>query len=328
MAYFAGHDLWDQLRHVARQPGKKVAAVAYYSMGSPLAFDRGDVVIVDASEDAIRGGQTSAGALLKLAERGVKVFSLNRLHAKVLLAPTAAVVGSANLSASSTTMHEAGVVLTEPLELDSVRAFLQELRREAKQLSRNALKVLAALPVEQRYESRTSKPSLLRAISEGHRELDDVAFGYYGGAADLSRKEVALEAERTNLPLRPGWTWFEYTEEAGLRQRILAEVENRPSVHWVVQFRPNGSLQRFRRQETFARTLSGLVTIKRTLATVFGPKGFVTPFDLASDAGPLVTILNRGLVRAPRPLLNRINNDLAIIQTSDLRGLLTLGLPE
>lgn len=330
MAKFVGTDLWAEFGRLAKNAGGKTAAVAYYSAGSRVHFGKGDTLIVDATEDAIRGGQTSALMLLQAAEHGAEVFSHSSLHAKILLTPEAALVGSANLSASSTRLREAGVVLTQPSEVHAVREYIKQLRSEATKLSTTALRALAALPVEQRTLTprRRGKPSLFQAIAEDLPTLNDVVFGYYGSASDLSRKDVVRGAEREQLPLPKGWTWFEYESDPGLREKIVAACGNRPVIHWVVKFADDASIHRFGRHEPFARSLLGTVRIRDTLASVFGPKGFVTPFDLAPERDELTRRLNRGLARASRALLRRVNSQLGVIESGDLRSLFALGAPK
>src|SRR5689334_20237381 len=73
MIRFLSSDLWKHLRKLASHSNVRMAAVAYVTDTSGLGFKRGDTLIVDASDGAIRNGETSKAALETLARRGVQV---------------------------------------------------------------------------------------------------------------------------------------------------------------------------------------------------------------------------------------------------------------
>jgi hypothetical protein len=77
------NNIWQQLKS-ALPKGKKLAALAYVSTDRYCSFKKGDVLICDASESAIRGGQTSAVTLAKFFGAGAEIYSCENLHAKAL----------------------------------------------------------------------------------------------------------------------------------------------------------------------------------------------------------------------------------------------------
>lgn len=60
------------------------AAIAYVSSAENLHLHAGDTLITDASENAIKAGQTSARVLREFFRRGVVVYHCAGLHAKLL----------------------------------------------------------------------------------------------------------------------------------------------------------------------------------------------------------------------------------------------------
>ncbi len=82
------HRLWERLTTaVMGARGKADVAVAYFGSdgGTLLPLRAGSRLVVDASESAVRSGQTHPEALLKLYRRGVAIYSKPGLHAKVFL---------------------------------------------------------------------------------------------------------------------------------------------------------------------------------------------------------------------------------------------------
>jgi hypothetical protein len=101
----AGRNVWDGLGPIIDEAVHRRAAVAYAGKDAPrlLRLSLDDDVIVDGSDTALSAGVTSPDALAEWLEAGVNVWSLQDLHAKVVLLAGAdgartALVGSANAS--------------------------------------------------------------------------------------------------------------------------------------------------------------------------------------------------------------------------------------
>jgi hypothetical protein len=142
------HGLWREVSKIARSATKVHAAIAYVTQASLLPLKRGDVLITDASESAIRSGQTSVAALRALANKGVEIWTLPALHAKVLVADQTVVVGSANASESSAHhLIEAAVLTTSDSALATAHSFIVQAMEAAKKVSDRNLARLAAIPV-------------------------------------------------------------------------------------------------------------------------------------------------------------------------------------
>jgi hypothetical protein len=94
-------DPWQHItRAIGGQDGRIIAAIAYVTKRL-LDLRRGDVIVCDASEAAVKAGQTDPKVLLAYLRRGVSVFSHPGLHAKAVARGRVAVVGSANSSNAS-----------------------------------------------------------------------------------------------------------------------------------------------------------------------------------------------------------------------------------
>jgi phosphatidylserine/phosphatidylglycerophosphate/cardiolipin synthase-like enzyme len=95
-----GNKPWTQVARLIRGH-RKTAAIAYVSKGAPLLFEDRDTLVCDASDGAIKAGQTDARTLGRFLKAGATLFSFRNLHAKLLVSGNVTVIGSANLSSSA-----------------------------------------------------------------------------------------------------------------------------------------------------------------------------------------------------------------------------------
>lgn len=127
---FLCNDIWSRLTKGARGSRQRCAvAVAYFGAGASrlLPLPKGSRLVVDASERAVRSGQTCPADLLKQVKRGVAVYSVTNLHAKVFVLGRAAYIGSTNISnRSAAHLIEAVVRTTEPSALLAARQFVYD----------------------------------------------------------------------------------------------------------------------------------------------------------------------------------------------------------
>lgn len=96
-----------------------------------LPLTKGDVLVVNASPNALLNGATNPMALQAFFDRGVTVRSHARLHAKVLCTRSRAIVGSANASTHSQASEEGVVISTNPATVREIREFVLRLADEA-----------------------------------------------------------------------------------------------------------------------------------------------------------------------------------------------------
>jgi hypothetical protein len=122
---------WPRLRAASRANKRPAfAAVAYVSEGArgQIHLPPGSRLVVDAGVDSVKSGRTCPQVLLELVQRGVRVYNVQNLHAKVYVFGRLAFVGSANLSRmSAEQLVEAVVATSDPRMVSSGREFVRSL---------------------------------------------------------------------------------------------------------------------------------------------------------------------------------------------------------
>jgi PLD-like domain len=127
---FVGGRVWATLTKAAkRSSGQSYIAVAYFGKGAArlLPLTRGSCLVIDASDMAVKSGQTCPASLRVLLKKGVRIYSSERLHAKVFVFGKSAFVGSANVSTNSqTALFEAVLKTTNRKTVALARQFVRE----------------------------------------------------------------------------------------------------------------------------------------------------------------------------------------------------------
>lgn len=122
---------WRALTATARRArGRSSIAVAYLGAGASrlLPLKAGSRLVVDASEPAVKAGQTNPNELRRFVRRQVRVYSVPNLHAKVFVLGREAFIGSANVSThSATALVEAIVRTTEPKVVGAAKRFVRDM---------------------------------------------------------------------------------------------------------------------------------------------------------------------------------------------------------
>lgn len=149
MRRFISDNLWAAVARLAKNAVKR-AAIAYVSSDQHVQFGDGDILVCDASPTAIAAGQTSAAVLARAINRGAEVYSISGLHAKVMLLNGTAVIGSANLSSSSTRLVEAAWITDESKAAAMAQMFIRQLAIPAARLSKSDLGRLLNIQVIRR----------------------------------------------------------------------------------------------------------------------------------------------------------------------------------
>jgi len=133
-------NVWKQVASYARSSRRRLAAVAYVSTDTNLRLKQGDTLVCDASDGAVKSGETSAKVLSRWHKAGVRIFSRPGLHAKVLVMGAKAVVGSANLSeASANQLREASVLTSRAILVSQAKAFVHLAKSEATEVDEEFL---------------------------------------------------------------------------------------------------------------------------------------------------------------------------------------------
>ena len=174
MNEFVGTSPWVTItQDVARKRrGPIAAAVSYVGVRAPevLPLRKGDFLICDASEKAIKQGITSAKSLASYLRLGVQVFSYEGLHSKVVASEKFAWVGSANASGNSRdNLIEASVRVEGPTCRTAFK-WAESLATEDAELSVQDVRALAKLPVS--WQAKGGEATRRKTILEWPKRLE------------------------------------------------------------------------------------------------------------------------------------------------------------
>jgi len=124
-------DIWKPITSAAKRSRKpSYVAVAYFGQGASklLPLRCNSRLVVDASENAVKSGQTHPADLKILQDRGVLIYSVPNLHAKVYVFDEIALIGSANVSnRSAVTLIESVLRTVDPSIIRAAKTFVQSL---------------------------------------------------------------------------------------------------------------------------------------------------------------------------------------------------------
>lgn len=148
--------LWPRLKKLAKTAHKKFAAVAYVTDDDAVKFGKGDVLITDASDEAIKTGQTSAAVLNAAWKRKASIFSIPKLHAKLYIFDRYVIVGSANLSKSSQKRIEVALLTDHPTTVSASRLLIDKLKQGRTPIDEAFISHILALPVTKSFPVTTS----------------------------------------------------------------------------------------------------------------------------------------------------------------------------
>lgn len=160
MEQFLTGDIWKEVNKLLAKRQKVIACIAYVT-SDKLELKKGDTLICDASTFAIKFGETSAKTIETYFNRGVKAFSNQQLHSKILLTDTFLVIGSANLSKSSAEkLTESSIVTNSDILISQAKAFCHNLIEESTLLSENDIQLLLKIEVIKRPFKPTASSKL------------------------------------------------------------------------------------------------------------------------------------------------------------------------
>lgn len=150
MKTLLGDDIWSVLQKEARNHSRIQAAIAYVTEPY-LDLSEGDLLVCDASPEAIKGGLTAAKTLRRFFNNGAAVYSLEGLHAKVAIIDSNALIGSANMSKNAgTATYEASLLTSDRQVVGLIRGYIEQIKNEAIELDDDLLRKLEAIKVERR----------------------------------------------------------------------------------------------------------------------------------------------------------------------------------
>jgi len=279
-------NVWRQVATKANAAKRRLAAVAYVHNDGHLKLRRNDVLICDASDRAIRAGETSARLLETLYRRSVEIRSRRDLHAKVAVFGRFALIGSMNLSGSAANILTELALFTDRKQIVSqATAFVHQIRENSQKVNNQFLRRILGIKVRRtpRYRGRYKAPPRLgdRAWFVSAREVSDESFPDESGLVEKAEKKATLlladkdatiswirliGRSRVRSHARPGDIFVQILEsESGkrvsvyepvsivLRQDVahwtrfyIAESDNRSRISWK-QFRKRAKEHGFAR---------------------------------------------------------------------------------
>jgi len=199
---------WPAIRRDLDRPNRRsvVAAVAYIGRDAPrvMPLRSGDVLVCDASDAAVKGRLTSVAALRSFRRRGVLLFSVEGLHAKVIASATAAWVGSANASDNSENELVEAAVRVTGHQAKAVYRWANSLATEDCEINSAELNRLAGLKLSPlRPGPRRTVPPQVQPPTAPRLilwSLDAEMTKSQQAAIDRERPVAKREARRAGLP--------------------------------------------------------------------------------------------------------------------------------
>lgn len=97
MGLLASDKVRPVIAKLARGGRRRWCAVSYVTDARVVNFQANDRLVVNASDESITGGATSAQELRRLLHLGVSIYLVPNLHSKLYLFEDELIVGSCNL---------------------------------------------------------------------------------------------------------------------------------------------------------------------------------------------------------------------------------------
>jgi hypothetical protein len=231
--------IWTDLPKASKQSKHRFAAIAYLTTEKYVKFVAGDVVVVDASDEAIKTRKTSRALLKKLVRRGVLVHSLPKLHAKLIAFDDALFVGSMNFSLTSPSLTEIALKTKKRSVVQEGRATVQHLAALADKVDPIFIKrimSLELLPREKRVpgkSKRTKQANRVWLVSTEDISEAIIAKEAKGDATGTAKaRKFAVDKENVysiRYPIQPGKRpHLRFAREARRGDRVL-EVYTAPN---------------------------------------------------------------------------------------------------
>lgn len=223
-------DVWKQIVRLAASSERKMAAVAYVSSDLVVKFSRNDVLVTDASDEVVAAGLTSGRVIQRAKERGARIVSVARLHAKAMLFDSTLVLGSANLSVNSQrSLIEAAIVTDSREYVTSAKKLIKRLSEEGSLLDDARIAHLLDIEVKRPRSSARS-----RQLGEPH-----IIFFKQVLPGDVKKYERASAESGTGGGARDLRVPLQF--EQMLRQIVSEQSDSEGVTHGYVLSRAQGS---------------------------------------------------------------------------------------
>jgi len=222
MDQFLTRDIWSQVNKLTNGQKSKIAAVSYISKCN-IKLIKGDILICDASDRAIKHGVTSANALKEYFYKGVKIFSNDRLHCKLLLTDKYVIIGSANSSYNSANLLiEAGLISASNTLKSQTRTFCHALLYKQKCINKTDLNRILKIKVVRKplifsgFKFRPKQPQGNRYWIAGLEEyvLNKVDQKFVDEECNYIHDKEKINVENIN--------WIRVTRPSQFREKAIA----------------------------------------------------------------------------------------------------------
>jgi hypothetical protein len=197
-------------------------AVSYVTTSRFVDFGEGDVLVADATDQAIRARLSDAKVLERAFKNGAEVYSVPGLHAKVMVLGSVAIVGSANMSMTSAeSLVEAAWVTDDPATVGMASSFIHKLAEQADRIDEGFLDRINSIKLD---PPRPRTPSRRRS---GTRVKLPAHCTWLINVHELKRgfpkEEEAVkrgfeEAEKSRLKKASAIDWLRFTGRTRFRK--------------------------------------------------------------------------------------------------------------
>lgn len=129
MIEFLSDNLWETLTKLSKKSKRTKVAVAYFGTraSQQLILKKGDVLLVAMDLNNVKAGQVNPHEIQILYDKGVSIFNLSNLHAKIYLFDETTVISSANVSSySANHLIEAAIVTNDKTIRKNAEKFITE----------------------------------------------------------------------------------------------------------------------------------------------------------------------------------------------------------
>jgi hypothetical protein len=175
MQYLISLNVWSRVKALSDRSQTRTAAIAYVTTDAMIRLGAGDLLVTDASDNAVACGETSAPVLRDAIERGAEIYSCKGLHAKVIVFDGITVIGSANLSErSERDLVEAVWVTDDPTVVAEARSFVQRLAAQSERIDKPHLARILSIKIARRLPTLSKRDQNLSLDGQGSDADPDI----------------------------------------------------------------------------------------------------------------------------------------------------------
>jgi hypothetical protein len=230
--FLAGQQLTKATRAVVARRGPVKAAIAYWGKDALQLLRLNPRRKTTKIICCLQNGKSDPSIIAKF---GSRARHSDKLHAKVIWTPTAAIVGSANASSNGlpeeedliTGLIEAGIYIEDENILNAIESWFDQQFRKAKKVKKADLKRAQIARDERRWGGklggRTSKRSFIAAIKGGKKEFLNQSIYFVVFDTYLTRKREKQarswakinQSKIQNRVVMPSlkWNWLDYYDD-------------------------------------------------------------------------------------------------------------------